>query len=74
MSGFFVERKIMLFQCQGRKKNGKKCGSSVLYKCKYCGFIGCRVQGCSNQQFKGHTCVICGKTNTPLKKYNAPIK
>lgn len=63
----------MLFQCQGIKKNGKRCLSSILYKCKYCGFVGCRVTGCSNQQFVGHKCKICGKQNTPLKKYNLPL-
>ena len=63
-----------IFPQGGIRKNGKRCKSSLLYKCKYCGFIGCRVAGCSNQQFVGQRCKICGKRNTLLSKYNPPTK
>jgi hypothetical protein len=48
--------------CLGRKKSGP-CNDPI-HRCDDCGTVGCdqiEAAGCSNQGFRMHTCLKCGK-------------
>ncbi|MDD2716572.1 MAG: hypothetical protein PHW04_11840 [Candidatus Wallbacteria bacterium] len=53
--------------CPG-KRDGHICGRTI-YKCKYCGNIGCQKvdnRVCSSVQFQYSRCLRCGKLNAAV--------